>query len=60
MNMFKEFVEQCITDSIEGKKKRLSRTARIRELILDEGMSLREAEAWADFHDDYKANASAR
>jgi hypothetical protein len=63
---FNEFINQCASDSVnaepapQSKRKRMSRAARIRQLRVDEGMSPKDAEVWADFHDDYKTNASAR
>lgn len=48
----------CVHAQLQGK--RPSRSARIKSLMVDSGYSRKEAVAWADFDEDYKANASAR
>jgi hypothetical protein len=58
---FNDFINQCASDSVNATPaKRMSRAARIKSLMQDSGLSRKEAAAWADFDDDYKANASAR
>lgn len=40
------------------KAERSARAKRIRELMIDEGYTRKQAEAWVDFEGDYKTNAS--
>lgn len=51
---------ESVCDAMKAAGKRPSRAARIKSLMVDSGYSRKEAVAWADFDDDYKANASAR
>jgi hypothetical protein len=59
------FINQCASECVNAapsltRAERLQRAARIKSLMQDSGMSRSEATVWADFDDDYKANASAR